>query len=348
MSAEQPAPGTDAIERKPVRELGRLSVVAPVLNEEDILPTFYERIVGALEGVDWELVLVDDGSRDTTPDLLTRLAAKDERVHVIELSRNFGYQAAMSAGVDHATGDAVVTIDADLQDPPELITQLVEHWRRGSDVVYAVRESREGESWLKLTTARWFTKVFIKLGGLNVPQNVGDFRLMDRQAVMALRAMPERNRFMRGMVVWVGYTQTSVPYKRDQRFAGDTKYRWRTLIRIALDAVSSFSQAPLQLATALGFAVSLLAFLGIPYVIINRFLGFYVEGVSTLLFAMLLLGGIQLITLGIIGEYISRIYDEVKRRPLYVVKQRRNVGAPGSIAPGRDERMSRTNSEVGP
>jgi dolichol-phosphate mannosyltransferase len=253
----------------------------------------------------------------------------------------------MSAAVDHATGEVVVTIDADLQDPPELIPDLIDHWRRGSDVVYAVRESREGETWLKLTTARWFTKIFIKLGGLNVPQNVGDFRLMDRRAVQALREMPERNRFMRGMVVWVGYTQTSVPYKRDMRYAGDTKYRWGTLMRIAFDAVTSFSHAPLQLATLVGFVVSFIAFLGIPYVIISRLLDIYVEGVSSLLFAILLLGGIQLITLGIIGEYISRIYDEVKRRPLYVVKERRNVSAPSPVQYGRDERTSSRTTEVG-
>ncbi len=347
MTPEDQAPGTDPIEPQPVRELGKISVVAPLLNEEDILPVFYQRVRDALEGLDWELVLVDDGSRDSTPEMLGKLADEDERVHVVYFSRNFGYQPAMSAAVDHATGDVVVTIDADLQDPPELIPKLIEHWRRGSDVVYAVRESREGETWLKLTTARWFTKIFIKLGGLNVPQNVGDFRLMDRRAVTALRSMPERNRFMRGMVVWVGYTQTSVPYKRDQRYAGDTKYRWGTLMRIAFDAVTSFSHAPLQLATLMGFLVSFVAFLGIPYVLISRLLDVYVEGVTTVLFAILLLGGIQLITLGIIGEYISRIYDEVKRRPLYVVKERRNVGAPTPVDLGHDDRTSRT-TEVGP
>jgi polyisoprenyl-phosphate glycosyltransferase len=328
-------------EGRPVqREIGLLSVVAPVLNEEEILPVFYERMRSALEGFDWELVLVDDGSKDSSAQLLERLAAEDERVHVVLLSRNFGYQPAVTAGLDHARGDAVVTIDSDLQDPPELIPELVDAWRRGSDVVYAVRETREGERWVKLATARWFTKLFIWLGGFELPENVGDYRLLDRRALDALRAMPERNRFLRGLSVWVGFTQTTVPYRRDPRYAGDTKYRWGTLFRISLDALSSFSRAPLQLASLFGFFVSFIAFLGIPYVIISRIFEVYVEGVSTLLFAILLLGGIQLITLGIIGEYISRIYDEVKRRPLYVVRDRLNVGAPQRFAPPRDERRT--------
>jgi len=310
------------------RETALISVVAPVLDEQETLVAFYERVCATLAESDFELVLVDDGSTDRTPELLAELATNDPRVHVVRLSRNFGYQAAVAAGLDHAAGDAVVTIDADLQDPPELIPDLVEGWRDGSDVVYAVREAREGESKMKLATSRWFTRLFIRLAGLAIHPGVGDFRLLDRRVVDALRTMPERARFMRGMTVWVGYTQSSIPYRRDPRHAGTTRYRWRTLLRISLDALSSFSHAPLQLATLLGFAVSFLAFLAIPYVIVNRALGFYVEGVSTLLFAMLLLGGIQLITLGIIGEYVSRIYDEVKRRPLYLVRERINVSAP--------------------
>jgi polyisoprenyl-phosphate glycosyltransferase len=327
------------------RELGLLSVVAPVLNEEDTVEEFYGRVCGALAGMDFELVLIDDGSSDRTPAILDQLASSDPRVHVVVLSRNFGFQAAVTAGLDHAHGDAVVTIDADLQDPPELIPELLDQWRRGSDVVYAVREAREGESWLKLTTSRWFTRVFNRLAGLDIQAGVGDFRLLDRRVVDVLHAMPERARFMRGMTVWVGYTQSAVAYRRDPRYAGTTSYRWRTLVRISLDALSSFSHAPLQLATLLGFAVSFLAFLGIPYVVINRLAGFYVEGVSTLLFAVLILGGIQLITLGIVGEYVSRIYDEVKRRPLYVVRARRNVAPPEGEPPQGEERL--TTTEVG-
>ncbi|HYU60310.1 MAG TPA: glycosyltransferase family 2 protein [Solirubrobacterales bacterium] len=319
------------------RELGLLSVVAPVLDEEETLTAFYDRTCSALGGLDFELVLVDDGSGDRTPEILEDLASSDPRVHVVSLSRNFGFQAAVTAGLDHAAGDAVVTIDADLQDPPELIPKLIDQWRQGSDVVYAVRQQREGESRIKLTTSRWFERLFTRLAGLEVQPGVGDFRLLDRRVVDALGAMPERARFMRGMTVWVGYTQSSVPYRRDPRFAGQTSYSWRTLFRISLDALSSFSHAPLQVATVLGFVVSFFAFLGIPYVVINRLLGFYVEGVSTLLFAVLMLGGIQLITLGVIGEYISRIYDEVKRRPLYVVRERLNVAPPAATLDRADE-----------
>ena len=310
------------------RSLGLVSVVAPALNEEDVLERFYERVRSALEGISFELVIVDDGSTDSTPEILARLASSDPRVRVVELSRSFGYQSAMSAGLDHAGGDVVVTIDSDLQDPPELIGALLDRWREGADVVYAVRRSREGESRLKLRTARWFSAVFARLAELEIPADAGDFRLLDRSAVDALLQMRERRRFLRGMTVWVGYTQSSVLYDREPRAAGETRYRWRTLARISFDAITSFSSVPLQIATFIGFTVSGIAFLGLPYVIIGRLTGIYnVEGLSTLLFAVLFLGGIQLIFLGVIGEYISRIYDEVKGRPLYVVRARRNLEA---------------------
>jgi dolichol-phosphate mannosyltransferase len=321
-----------------------ITVTAPVLNEEEILEAFYERVRVALEGFQWELVLVNDGSTDSTPQLLDDLATRDERVKVVHLSRNFGYQPAVIAGLDHARGDVVVTIDADLQDPPELILEMLERWREGSDVVYAIRRERVGESHLKLLTARWFTRLFTRLAELDIPANVGDFRLLDRQAVDALLRMRERSRFMRGMSVWVGYTQSSVPYDRDARYAGETRYRWRTLLKIALDGISSFSHVPLQVATLVGFAVSFLAFLGIPYVLVSRIFDLYVEGLSTVLFAILFLGGIQLITLGIIGEYISRVYDEVKRRPLYLVREMRNAEGP---YPGLDEFDPATHRPLG-
>ena len=306
------------------RTLGLLSVVAPVYNEQDLLDEFYNRVCSALGDLEFELVLVDDGSADTTPAMLNRLAASDPRVHVVYLSRNFGHQTALTAGLDHATGDAVVMLDADLQDPPELIPRMLDHWRAGCDVVYAVREHREGESRFKLTTARWFYKLFDKLTQVELQQNSGDFRLLDRTALNALLSMRERSRFLRGMTVWVGYRQAAVPYRRDPRFAGETKYTLSKMLRFSLDAISSFSHRPLQLATLLGFLISTLAFIAIPVVIILRLVGSYLPGFGSITIAILLLGGIQLIALGIIGEYVGRIYDEVKGRPLYLVRGRLN------------------------
>jgi glycosyltransferase involved in cell wall biosynthesis len=315
------------------RNLGLLSVVAPVLDEEETLERFYERTVAALADLEFELVLTDDGSTDATPRILGRLADADPRVRVVSLSRSFGYQAAVTAGLDHARGDAVVTIDADLQDPPELIPQLVDRWREGSDVVYAVRRERPGESHAKLLTARWFTRLFSTLSELDIPADAGDFRLLDRRALDEVLAMRERARFLRGMTVWVGFTQSSVPYDREPRGAGESRYSWRTLLRISFDAITSFSRVPLQIATVVGFVVSAVAFLAIPYAIVARILGVsYVKGFSTLLLAVLFLGGVQLITLGIIGEYLGRVYDEVKARPLYVVRGRRNVREPDAAA----------------
>jgi dolichol-phosphate mannosyltransferase len=306
------------------RTLGLLSVVAPAYNEQELLDEFYARVCGALEGLNFELVLVDDGSSDTTPAILHRLASSDPRVHVVYLSRNFGHQTALTAGLDHAAGEAVVMLDADLQDPPELIPRMLDHWRAGCDVVYAVREHREGESRFKLTTARWFYKLFDKLTQVELQHNSGDFRLLDRGALDALLSMRERSRFLRGMTVWVGYRQAAVPYRRDPRFAGETKYTLSKMLRFSLDAISSFSHRPLQLATLLGFLISGLAFVAIPVVIVLRLLGSYLPGFGSITIAILLLGGIQLIALGIIGEYVGRIYDEVKGRPLYLVRSRLN------------------------
>jgi len=306
------------------RTLGLLSVVAPVYNEEATVEEFYGRVCEALTGLNFELVLVDDGSTDGSSATLDRLATTDPRVRVVSLSRNFGHQTALTAGLDHARGDAVVMLDADLQDPPELITTMLDHWRAGCDVVYAVREQREGESRFKLSTARWFYRLFDKLAQVELQHNSGDFRLLDRQALDALLSMRERNRFLRGMTVWVGYTQAAVPYKRDPRYAGETKYTISRMVRFSLDAISSFSHFPLQLATLLGFVISTLAFVAIPVVIVLRILGSYLPGFGSVTIAVLLLGGIQLIAIGIIGEYVGRIYDEVKGRPLYLVRARRN------------------------
>ncbi|HEY6397616.1 MAG TPA: glycosyltransferase family 2 protein [Solirubrobacteraceae bacterium] len=307
------------------RALGLLSVVAPVYNEEGTIAEFHTRVCSALQGVPFELVLVDDGSTDGSGVELDRLAASDPRVRVVVLSRNFGHQTALTAGLDHARGDAVVMLDADLQDPPELILRMLDHWRAGCDVVYAVREEREGESRFKLTTAAWFYKLFDKLAQVELQHNSGDFRLLDRAPLDALLSMRERNRFLRGMTVWVGYTQAAVPYRRDPRYAGKTKYSLSKMVRFSLDAISSFSHRPLQLATLLGFLISGLAFIAIPVVVVLRIVGSYLPGFGAITIAVLLLGGIQLIALGIIGEYIGRIYDEVKGRPLYLVRSRTNI-----------------------
>ena len=310
------------------REPRLVSVVAPMYDEEETVDVFYERVRAALDGVRFELVFVDDASGDRTPELLDRLADADPRVRVLHLSRNFGHQAALTAGLDQARGNVVVMIDADLQDPPELIPQMVEQWANGSDVVYAVRRERRGEGRAKLATARWFYRVFGKLAQIEFEQNAGDFRLLDRAAWEALGSMRERSRFLRGMTVWVGFRQTAVEYERDPRFAGETKFSMRRRLRFSFDALTSFSNVPLQLATLLGFVFSLVAFLGIPVALAMKFSGLYVSGIASVLLAVLLLGGVQLIAIGIIGEYLGRVYDEVKRRPLYVVRDRVNMTAP--------------------
>src|SRR6201996_5630733 len=327
------------------RELHLVSVVAPVYNEEATVAEFYSRVCSALEGLQFELVLVDDGSTDRSPALLDDLAMHDPRVRVVYLSRNFGHQTALTAGLDHARGDAVVMLDADLQDPPELIRTMLDHWRAGCDVVYAVREQREGESRFKLATARWFYALFDKLAQVELQHNSGDFRLLDRRPLDALLAMRERNRFLRGMTVWVGYTQAAVPYHRDARYAGETKYTLPKMLKFSLDAISSFSHRPLQLATLLGFLISTLAFIAIPVVVALRIVGSYLPGFGSVTILVLLLGGIELIAIGIIGEYGGRIYDEVKGRPLSLVRARRNMtdrasdepaGPPAPVVADRD------------
>jgi polyisoprenyl-phosphate glycosyltransferase len=301
-----------------------LSVVAPVYNEEELIDVFVERAIAAVSNYSFELILVNDGSADSTPQRLDRIAERDPRIRVVHLSRNFGHQAALTAGLEHAIGDVVAMIDADLQDPPELIPDMVRSWQQGADVVYAVRREREGETAFKLATASLFYRLFRKLAQVDLEPNSGDFRLLDRKALDALLSMTERSRFLRGMTVWVGFSQTAVSYERDARTAGETKYTLRKMLRFSLDAIASFSHLPLQIATYVGLISAGVAFIAIPVVAGLRLAHSYLPGFGSLTIAILLLGGIQLIALGVIGEYVGRIYDEVKHRPLYIVREERN------------------------
>jgi glycosyltransferase involved in cell wall biosynthesis len=327
------------------RELALLSVVAPVYQEEATIERFCAAVSEALAGVPYELVLVDDGSTDQTPAKLQQLAAADHRIKLVLLSRNFGHQAALTAGLDHAGGNVAVTLDSDLQDPPGMIPTLLERWRAGADVVYAVRRRRVGESRFKLGTARLFYRLFRSLSSVELEPNSGDFRLLDRRALDALLSMGERSRFLRGMSIWVGFTQDSVPYDRDARYAGETKFTLGRMLRFSLDAIASFSYRPLQLATALGFVISAVAFVAIPVVIVLKLTGDYLYGFSTVEITMLLLGGIQLITIGMIGEYVGRIFDEVKGRPLYLVRSRHNFDGSGGPTSTYEEEAADFDAE---
>jgi polyisoprenyl-phosphate glycosyltransferase len=297
------------------------SVVAPVFNEEETLPHFYERIVAVMEGLSepFELLLVNDGSRDSSFQIMRELHKQDPRVHVIDFSRNFGHQIAISAGLDYAQGQAIIIVDSDLQDPPEVIPRLIERWKNGAEVVYAQRAKRAGETKFKLVTASLFYRLIRSITSVNIPRNVGDFRLMDRRVVDALVSMREHHRFMRGLSAWVGFRQEAVLYDRQERFAGQTKYPLMRMIHFSLDAITSFSHLPLQLATTFGFLLASISLIGIIVAAFLRlFVGAIVGQASTLIL-VLFLGGIQLIFLGIIGEYLGRIYDEVRARPLYIV-----------------------------
>jgi glycosyltransferase involved in cell wall biosynthesis len=304
-----------------------VSVVVPMKNEQETIGEFYRRTSEVVGGPRYELVFVDDGSTDSTPSLLEALARGDDHVRPVYLSRNFGHQAALTAGLDRAAGDVVISIDADLQDPPELIPKLIDSWRGGSDVVHAVRKLRHGEARWRIAAKRLFYRVFSALSDVDFPSDSGDFRLFDRKALDAVLQMRERHRFIRGMAVWAGYAQASVPYDRDARYAGETKYPLPTLFRFAIDGIVSFSNVPLQIATVLGVAVSAVAFLLIPAVVLLRLTGHYLPGVASIHILILGLGGVQLVTLGIVGVYVGRILDEVKSRPIYLVR-----GAPQDVA----------------
>lgn len=305
-------------------EKPKISVVAPNYNESASIPEFYRRIVEVMEqlGETWELVWVDDGSKDSSTEMIIELGKQDERIRPVIFARNFGHQIAVTAGLDYSRGDAVVIMDSDLQDPPEVIPELFAKWMEGFEVVFAIRKEREGESWFKLFTASLFYRLIYRITDVNIPVDTGDFRLLDRKVVDVMNEMRERHRFLRGMSVWVGFRQTGVTYKRAARFAGETKYPLKKMVRFASDAITSFSYFPLQVATYLGFLSAGISILAIPVVVAMRLTGsgaFF--GQATTLIAVLFLGGVQLISLGILGEYIGRIYDEVKRRPLYIVRE---------------------------
>ena len=302
-----------------------LSVVIPCYNEEDVLRVTHERLTAVLREMteDYELIFVDDGSRDATAQLLAELQLFDPHVRVLLLSRNFGHQIAVTAGLEEAAGAAVVIIDADLQDPPELIPQMVQLWREGNEVVYGVHLERKGESKFKLWTSKVFYRLINRLSDTKMPLDAGDFRLVDRKVVNVLKAMPERARFLRGMVSWAGFRQVALPFNRAARYAGKSKYPFRTMVHFATDGIISFSLVPLKLAIWTGFLAIWIAVAGILVAIIDRLLDKNLtRGWASLFVAVLFMGGVQLVSLGILGEYLGRIYTEVKRRPLYVVQER--------------------------
>jgi dolichol-phosphate mannosyltransferase len=308
-----------------------LSLVIPIYNEEPVIPELNRRlreVMAQLERVvsSWEVVFIDDGSKDRSLELLREMAASEPRFKVLSFSRNFGHQLAITAGVDAAEGDAVVIIDADLQDPPEVVEAMVGKWREGFDVVYGVRRSRAGETIFKRFTAAAFYRVLrIMLGGMNIPVDAGDFRLIGRPVVLTMRSLKEKHRFVRGMVTWVGFKQFALHYDREARFAGETKYPLSKMIRFAIDAITSFSIVPLRFATWLGVLAGITAGIGALFVIYAKlFTNDTVQGWTTIMIAVALGSSAQLIMIGILGEYIGRIYEEIKRRPLYVTQERIN------------------------
>lgn len=303
-----------------------ISVVAPIYFEEALIKEFYRRLKAVLSDLkdefNHEMIFVNDGSKDRSLEELQTLRDQDDTVKIISFSRNFGHQLAITAGVDFAGGDVVVVIDADLQDPPEVIKEMIAKWREGYKVVYGQRMKREGENPFKLITAKLFYRLINKLSDIDLPLDTGDFRLMDRKVVLAYRQMREENRYIRGMVTWVGFNQCALSYKRDARYAGETKYTLRKMFAFALNGLTSFSEKPLRISSYLGFCVTAISCLLIVYLILGKFINpkLVVQGWTSTLLIIIFFGGVQLLTVGILGEYIGRIYREVKKRPLYVVE----------------------------
>ena len=315
-------------------------IIAPAYNEEAVLPAFHARmgeLFAQIPEIDWQLLFVNDGSSDRTAEMLDAMADADARVTTIHLSRNFGKEIAMTAGLDHADADAVVLIDADLQDPPELITEFLHEWQNGYDMVYAQRRSREGETWLKKGTASAFYRLIGRMSAVDIPRDTGDYRLLSRRAVHALRLLPEQHRFMKGLFAWIGYPSKAVRFDRDARAAGNSKFNFWRLWNFALEGITSFSIAPLKVATYLGSLVALFAFLDGLWIGLKTLLwGETVQGYPTMMITILFLGGLQLMFIGILGEYIGRIFNETKRRPLYFIDRinRQPVMPPAPTGPG--------------
>ncbi|MDN4066516.1 glycosyltransferase family 2 protein [Paenibacillus vini] len=310
------------------------SVVVPLYNEEEVIKESYYRLTRVLQEIegDYQLIFVNDGSKDQTEMLARSIAENDDKVVLLNFSRNFGHQNAITAGMDYADGDAVIVIDADLQDPPELIYQMIEKFNQGYDVVYAVRSKRNGESIFKKVTAKLFYRTLNKMVDIDIPLDTGDYRLISREACDILKRMRERNRFVRGMVSWIGFKQTGIEFERDERFAGETKYTLSKMIKFSLDGIISFSTKPLKFSIHIGLIMASLSFVYALYLIIAKgFSGRTVEGWTTIVVLILLIGGIQMVTLGVVGEYIARIYDESKNRPLYVIKDEIGSRAPNDV-----------------
>lgn len=301
------------------------SVIVPMYNEEEVIGTTFERLKQVMDslGERYELIFVNDGSKDRSADIIKQLAEQHQEVVLIDFSRNFGHQIAITAGMDYARGDAIIIIDADLQDPPEVILQMIDKWRDGYEVVYGKRVKRKGETWFKKATAKIFYRTLRALTNVDIPADTGDFRLIDRKVCDVLKGLKEKNRFVRGLVSWIGFRQTSVEFVREERFAGVTKYPLKRMLRFALDAITSFSYKPLKIASYIGFTISFFSFIYLVIVVYQRlFTNTTTAGWASIVAINLLFNGIILILLGVIGEYIGRIYDETKNRPLYIVRER--------------------------
>lgn len=309
---------------RPASALPSISVVAPAYNEEEVLSIFYERVTNVLVelGAPYEIVLVNDGSRDGTLALMHALRASDNHITVVDLSRNFGKEIALTAGLDHTSGDVVVVLDSDLQDPPELIPQLMAGWYEGYDVVYGVRSHRDGETWLKKATSKWFYKLMQRVSRVHVPSDTGDFRLMTRRAVQAISRLREEHRFMKGLFAWIGFPAKPLYYHRESRVAGQTKWNYWNLLNLAIEGITSFTITPLKIATFMGLSVAFISLVYAAFVIWKTLMyGDPARGYPSIMVTMLFLGGVQLTAIGVLGEYIGRIFNEVKHRPLYLINR---------------------------